>query len=467
MTIFTSGLLSHYANLKILHARRVHQVPYEGKPSKALSIPSIYIKITDLFNAKASRRPKTSWNRDIIKLSYQGIERHAPDPTPALLASNAPLAATQSMAANVSQKPSRDEKAVLVTQARMTIPMPRVLASLKEKLDPDIAFNAATGTFAFRLHSPIGEPIIPTLMERILSVDRLVDFLRVFQKYASILKSESISLGTIIFNYGQTASTDPIVVSSGHVSPRYRATVDFSAGDDKMKLILENGNPHLRIIDYLNHVLNGREGLYGVAQLVYMTLPVLTGLDAIEDAWDDDELCEKGEAFVIARAIDWYTIKYSLRQGPQNSDSPPNVRKVQFEVRMRSRRGAPWWFVHRVDNIRSKEVDNLDKAISSTWNSSGQDWKSMRTSAVARLNGVVLLLTKLDEDVRQFVLSGVPLRVEPGAEAPTQAPKQAPPASRPQQYQQQQQQRQQQPTPNHSQQSQNRGPLKREYVEID
>src|SRR6185437_5988816 len=83
---------------------------------------------------------------------------------------------------------------------------------------------------------------ISSLVERISSIGRLVNFVQVLQRHQSTLVCESISLGKMVFKYGH---------STAHPLPEYRATVDFSIGDHKILLLLEKGNPHLRIIDYL------------------------------------------------------------------------------------------------------------------------------------------------------------------------------------------------------------------------
>lgn len=456
LTTFTSGLLSQYTNLKALHARRVRQLPHHGKPSKALTIPPIFIKISELLTeTPISSGPKPMWAKDIIKLTFQGIELHAP---------YAPSAASpDEPRSSIVRRRSEDENAVLVTQARMIVPLPKDLTNLNSKVDPDIAFNSESGSFAFRLRSKVGQSVIPSLIERIFSIERLVDCVKVFQKHESTLKCESVSLGKIVFTYSHTSSTALRSDSLARQIPPHRATVDFRSRDNKMALLFEQGNPHLRILDYLNSVLNTEEGLDGVAKFLTLTLPVLRGLNVIEDAWNDGALSERGEVIINARAADWYVIRYGLRQD-SDSDSPPRIRKVQFEVRLRGRRGVPWWYVHRTDNFRSKEFDNLDGALKPLWASSGVDWKGMRSAGVAQNNGAEEILGKVDEVMRTFTMSGVNIQVQPAAETSAQALKQAP--SR-QQYQQQPRQ---QPTPNQSQnqsQSQGRGTLKREYVEID
>ncbi|CZR50513.1 related to RNA polymerase II mediator complex protein pmc1 [Phialocephala subalpina] len=474
LNVYTTAFLSQYANCKYLYDRRVGYQPREGKPSKSLSIPYVCVRLTDLL-PQQTRRP---WARDYVKLTFQGVEVHATTPDDLAAAAQSLVAATQSSNTSLIQRPSNiKENAVVITEARMTIPLPKAIANLDRKVDPDIAFNPATGTFAFRLRSAVGEPVIPEMKERIVSIERLVQFVQVLQKHEKTLHCETVSLGKIVFLYSHGSPGDSNGEYMATQLPQYRATVDFSTAEKKMKLILEKGNPHIRIADFLGKVLNTTEGLNGVATILALTLPVLKGLNAIENAWDEDALYDRGEAFVSVRAADWYIIRYNLKHTGPNPDSAPVLQKVLFEVRLRERRGDPWWCIQRTNNNpRPKETDNLDDAFKPLWTSNGANWRGMRKSGVAQGSGAEELLVKMDEVVRNFALSDAIIRVREAAGNPTpapaarQAPTQAPP-SRQQQQQQQLQQQRQQPTPNQSQsQSQGRGQqVKRqvEFVEID
>jgi mediator of RNA polymerase II transcription subunit 14 len=235
--------------------------------------------------------------------------------------------------------------------------------------------------------------------------------------------------------------------------------------ENSMTLVLEPGNPHLRITDYLAKVLNGPEGLDGVATLLPLTLPVLRGFDALENAWTPTSDADKGTVHMNVRAVDWYMIRYDVKQPSPNPDAPLKMRRILFEVRLRHRRGDPWWYIKRSDNVtrNNKESDDIDEALKPVWNSKGTGWQGMRVSGVAQINGVEELLSKLDEVVRNLPVPNAEVLAPPPAAVPATAPpsKQV----RPQAPQQQRQQ----PTPNQSQsQSQGRNnPLKREVVEID
>lgn len=354
------------------------------------------------------------------------------------------------------------------------------LVNINEKVDKDIAFDPDSGSFAFRLRSRVGDSVLPDLVERLVRVERLVEFIQVLQKHEKALKCETVSLGKIIFNYGKApAINGSDLMDLDATSHPYKATVDFSAMENSMTLVLERENPHLRIADFLAKVLNSPEGLDGVATLLPLTLPVLRGFDAIENAWTPVPDVDKGEVHINVRAVDWYMIRYNIKQPSTNPDSRPKTRKIQLEVRLRHRRGAPWWYIKRSDTVardtisRSpKELDDIDEALKPVWNSKGLGWEGMRVSGVARMDGVEELLGRLDEVMRNLPIPDAvaPAAAQAAAQAaaPAAPPPILPPTKQARPPAPQQQQRQQ-PTPNQSQsqsQGRNNG-IKREIVEID
>ncbi|PBP20661.1 mediator complex subunit MED14 [Diplocarpon rosae] len=482
LNIFAAGMLSHYTTARTLHSRRVHYVLGKGKLARSMTLPAIYAKLSELIPSK-NRLPRTgrNWARDVIKIYFHGVEviaQRSKDqaelgPSQSTLVSQVSAPNLQSSSALDSQKAFElDERSVLVIEVRMVMPIPQALSSINEQLDKNIVFDAKTGSLAFRLQSKVGESFVPELIERIVGVERLVEFVQVLHLHEVTLKCETVSLGKLVFTYPNNHFVaNPDVMDTENISPTYKATINFSVADNIMALVLESGNPHLRIADHLTKVLNGPEGLGGIATLLPLTLPVLRGLDAVETAWYSDGIFDKGEVVVNVRATDVYRLRYEIHlKSPLTADTSTITRKVGFEIKLRSRKAEAWWYVQRVGSSRQKGLDALDDALKSVWDMSGPDWRGMRVCAVAKSNGIEMLLVKLDEVMRNFVLSGKgldsPLAAPPGsAPAP---PKQA--LNPRMQQQQRQQQRHQQPPTNHNQ-SQGRNNThnnqSREIVEID
>ena len=346
LNIFAAALVSHYCNLRTLHGKRAAHMLRPSRPSKAVTLPSIYVRLSELLVSKGkSARTGLPWARDVVRLTFQGLELLPPTSADTI----ASVVENQTPGDIVLRRPTSQEIAVMITEARMSVPEPNgpnVLININEKVDKDIAFDPESGSFAFRLRSRIGESVIPDLVERLVRVERLVEFIQVLQKHEKALRCESVSLGKIVFTYGNISASHGLDAMELDAHP-YKATVDFSAMENNMTLVLERGNPHLRISDFLAKVLNGSEGLDGVASILPLTLPVLRGLDGIENAWTPAPDTDKGEVFVNVRAIDWYMIRYNLKQSVPAPESPPRIRKIMLEVKLQHRRGDPWWYIKR------------------------------------------------------------------------------------------------------------------------
>jgi mediator of RNA polymerase II transcription subunit 14 len=445
-------------------------------PSSPVRLPSIYVRLSELLPSKnKSSRTNKQWAKDIVKLTFQGLEplptkakklQELTPPTPMPQLPNTSVRGTRTNTAVNAQMPlpqgesAQSESAIIITEARMIVPVPAALSILKERVDKDIAFHAKSGAFAFRLLSRVGESVIPSLIERVVRVERLVDFVEVLHRHEKTLKCETVSLGKIVFSYGNVSTADAMDVDGA--APRsYNAIVNLGGSKNTMTLVLERGNPHLRVLDHLTKVLNEGDGLDGVATLLSLTLPTLRALDTMEAAWAP--LYAKGELYIFVRAVEWYIVRYNLFPAPSTPDSTSTQfkwpKRIMFEVKMMQRRGEPWWYIRRTD-VPDREGDEIDTALKSLWNSTGEGWQGMRVNAVAQPRGVEELLGKLDDILRNVTPSGARAEAPPPAQMQPRGPAPTAPMMQPQ--------RQQQPTPSQSQsQSQGRNPLKREIVEID
>jgi mediator of RNA polymerase II transcription subunit 14 len=455
--------MSQHANLKDLYTRRAAHALIPSKSTKAISLPTICAKLTDILPSK-NRLLRTGkpWASDIIRLTFQGIELYPP-----ALPQHVDAVAIQSQNINTqsSTQPSIAESAVLITEARIIVPFQKDLGIIVDRVDRDIAFHPDSGSFAFRLRSNIGESVIENLIERVARVERLVDFIQVLQKHKDTLRCVTVSLGKIVFTY----KSAPLAQISGATEvddtlEAYKAIIDFSAKEETIVILLEQGNPHLRIVDYLNLLINDQLlGLDAVATVLGLTISVHRGLDAIESAWAPAAISQKGDVFVNVRASDWYMIRYVLSQQPVEG-APQHERKVVFEVKLHHRKGVPWWLVRRTDNTREKESDELDQALKPVWSESIPGQRiGFGTSAVGQGKGVEDLLVKLDEAVRKYTMDEIATnQTAAGTQVPISVNAQT---QRQLQRPGHQQQRQQQQTPNQSQNS-NRS-IKRDDVVIE
>ena len=370
---------------------------------------------------------------------------------------------------------------MMVTLARMVVHVCESLRVLDKRVDQNIVFNAQTGIFAFRLLSQIGESVVPALIQMINRVERLVDSVEVLHKHDNTLKCKLISLGKIIFNYGTPSlqangAKNAIALDLG----LYEATIDFGGPTNSMNIVLERGNPHIRIIDHLTNILNGEGGLDGVATLLPLTLPLLRGFDSIEFSWES--VVNGSEAVVIVRSVESYIVRYNLTTPNLNSNAELAFRKVQMEIKMENRKGGLWWYLQRSGG-KERESDEIDAALQPTWDSAGEGWFGMRNGGVAKAEGIEELLGNIDEVMRTVVLApppAAPLDEPPILPQQTPAPRPQIQQNRPPQPAPQARMKAQvtipqypQRPPSHNQgqapiQNQNRNnQVKREVVEID
>ncbi|KAH8814964.1 mediator complex subunit MED14-domain-containing protein [Xylogone sp. PMI_703] len=419
LNVFTAALISHYTNLKALHARRVPHVLQHSTLSSSVRLPAIFIRLSKLLPSKnISPRTGKPWARDVLKLAFQGLEYLPPttknpasDPSPKEQLQELPTSVPDNSQSNPGGdvKSHPDDNLVMISEARVVVPVNSALSVLKEKVDRDIAFHAKSGTFAFRLQSKIGEPVISDLVERLIRVECLVDFVDVVRRHEKSLHCETISLGKIVFTYGDVAP-QASSINVGSSRKGFKAIVDFGSTENKMTLTLERNNPHIRILDHLTDILNSPVGLDGIATLLPLTLPTLRGLTSVEENWS--RLQSQGEAFVFVRSVDWYIIRYNLSPVRAQVLAGSRPQRVIIEVKLLQRKGEPWWYIRRTDP-HDREGDEIDEKLRVVWNSSGEGWRGMRISAAAQATGVEECLRRVDE-----VMS----RIATGDKAPNMMP---------------------------------------------
>jgi len=419
--LFAAALITHYTNMRALHSRRAMYL-LQNNPSKAMSspmkLPAIFVRLSSLLPSK-NKSPRTgkAWAKDVLKVTFQGLESSSQRPVvagslPSLESHVAPSSAV--VPADTTNADSPDEKAVIVAEASMSTPMPSGLL-INQRVDRDIAFHPSSGAFAFRLQSKVGEAAIVGLTERLQRVEQFVDFVQVVKQHDKTLHCETVSLGKVVFTYGLSSvpsspQADIDAMTLGRQGLTYRATVNFAGITSPLTLALEAGNPHIRILDHLTKVLNSPVGLEGVATLIPLTLPVLRGLDAIEEAWISH--LDKGEVLVFNRAADWYTIRYTLGQIPISTpaDSQQKPRRVTLDIHLQHRNGVPWWCIRRARERDAPPADEIDIALKTVWdgNGEGMRWRGMQNAGIATREGIEELLARVDGCMREVIISGAP-----------------------------------------------------------
>ncbi|RKF83947.1 Mediator of RNA polymerase II transcription subunit 14 [Golovinomyces cichoracearum] len=452
--VFSVALLSYHGNLMYLWSNRHLYTLVPCIKLGPLNLPFIYIKLSELFASRETHsKPLKSWAKDFVRIRFLSVQSVSQKPaaldcqkkittTPALgseypsnLADKGNEKKKKEEAEEIEE---RQDQITMVAEIRILKPVPRTLCFVHREFDQNIAFHPATGTFAFRICSPLGVPVISDLTQLIVRVERLVEFVRALEKHKAILKCTKIYLEKLEISYGKSSSSghNDGDRSSTQYSKQsvYKATIEFNPKDKKKMIFeFEKGNPHLRVVDHLTNLLNSSQGLENVAKAIPLTTQVLQGIEAIERTWESPSMSQYGFVIINARAVDWYIIRYTLTSRQKSTSSfnitKPQVRKFFFEIRLRHRRGEAWWHIIRrsaqsmVSTCSSGEEgknvqDDLEEVLQPFWNITGKNCHGMRTSVAGKCDKIIELLHKLDEILRIFAASDKIWTYRPPVKAP-------------------------------------------------
>ena len=355
-------MISLYVNARSLtHSNVQHAL--RAPAAAAGHLPGLLIRFSSLLS-HAGRRRTPAWAKELLKVSYGGIN-------------------------------SSSGQATILVEARLV--QPKLFEAVRNRVDDDVSFHPSSGAFAFRLHCQVGEPVVAQIRDRLMRIQRLIRFLHVVQRFK--LPCESISLGRLIFRYSN--------------EPSLRASIGF-AGDAPMTLALDAGNPHLRLGDFLERLLNGEgeAGLEQVTILLGLTLPLLRAIDELETtsagAGEDDKTTPT-TLVILPRAADWLQLRYEHA-------------RAFFDIRLRQRRDEVKWFVSEdatalaAASARDRSLaastnpvppptrpPQLTPALRALMKERGEGWTGLRTGIVAGVDGVAEVVRRIDAVVRDVL----------------------------------------------------------------
>ncbi|KAL8873267.1 MAG: hypothetical protein Q9174_001236 [Haloplaca sp. 1 TL-2023] len=243
---------------------------------------------------------------------------------------------------------------------------------LRSSLGKSITIHPTSSVFAFRLMNPVGQSTIPTALDRLARVELLVAHVTTLQRLK--MRSRGLSLDEVEFTYA-TSPQD------------FCAKMSF-ARDTRPKLSFSQGNPHLRIKHQLAAVLGDPDCLTHVIHYLQLSLPLML-------AFADMEASDThGQVSVLPRSAEWYCIQYQM---------PP----ARFDVRLRRRRDELMWYVHETSlpdgqKMESQVRDQIDGLIKGK----GEGWLGVRPGMTASLDGVRVLLHKINEIFKSTSTAG-------------------------------------------------------------
>ncbi|KAF5012223.1 hypothetical protein FDECE_1711 [Fusarium decemcellulare] len=422
LMVFATGMIVQAVDMRELHRHHIKCRPNEARNwslPQQVRLPSIEIALSGIFpsmvfdsaekdGTKASSgssnegidnselasivQPATAlsvstrqpWANDIVSIRFKGVQ--PPDPEP-----SGPEDADPENA-----KP--DPPLTCVSDAIIRVRRPAKFTSLRGTMvGRDVSYNPRKGEFCLRMRHSIGQPIMENLKSRVKAVDRFVSFVESMDKAKGSIRSEAVSLKAVVFSYGNPTS-QPDDQSS--TPPRlWRVALDLSKDDIDIKM--ETGNPHLRVVDLMQNLVNSDGGIEALMAWLPASLPALEAIQKMEESWADIEARNQGRFTFSMNSVDWMTFQYSLTGSGSASQMPQ--RQIAFEGRMKSRRGEPWWHIWRAapGNDTSPPDDEFTPALKPVWEGRGEDWNGLATSAAGGPSrGVVGVLMAIDGAIR-------------------------------------------------------------------
>ena len=356
--------IPHYAD-KLASAEHVADDGHQRLP---IVSTSMMVRLTPLMQMVRGKTWKP-WAADVLRLTHHGIESGGDvdeSGNPALVRHNLRLSLELGKMKHLQQH-------------------------LTHIHDPDIAINA-TGGLAMRLRTPFGKPFVEQIQTRLLNVARLEEYVATLQSLRFSCKI--VSLPRLCFTYA--------------TAPQLSAQLTFSTDGSlpaRLKLEPADVNPHLRIRVMLEKALHGESWFRSFALSLSITLPLLRTFENLEA-----KHLAKQSLIVRPRSPTWYHLSYK-------APYPPCIFQVRARSKTRASKHIIRWHVEAArEKVDGSKVwpEDLTKALKELWQEKGEGWFGIGNGAIANVNGVALVLEKLDQVVRRFPMPEDPSDSAPG-----------------------------------------------------
>lgn len=377
----TTDAMSTITDITTLRGRKL---PYTLRAapnpyiSSQLKMPALYVRTSSILSPSlqtgthGSRRSKEPWASDFARIMFRGVR----DPAGPAAGNNRRLEAAREVTITVRDK----SKFSLIK---------------KGYVDHDVYYHPQSGQFKMSLRHPVDKTILENLAIRLKAIDRLVEFITSINGRTAGVKCESVTLRKFVFTY------DAVGSSLSTTDGRWRVTLDL-AKDEEVNINLAQDNPHKRVWDMLQRLINSPVGLEHLPYWLQYTLPAYRAFDTIEDAWKGDT-AGGYSVEVNLRSIDWISLNFRL---PSPANKPP--RSMRLSIQTRDRKGHLWWHVERVPKPQIQ--DEFDQILQPIFGggASQEGWEGLQNSAVANVNGVGIeaLLVKISDAIRAAVKGG-------------------------------------------------------------
>ncbi|KAH8905187.1 mediator complex subunit MED14 [Coniochaeta sp. PMI_546] len=393
LNIFATGMISQIVDLKVLEERGIKHVE-RSQSNHALPaqirLPAVYVRLSEIVPGLTQKNGSTKgWAVDYVKITFKGAQQSADGNS-----------ATQPGDAGQPRVGLGSIRAV--SDATITVADKTKFRDLKGNVDSDVTFNTRVGEFVLHLRQEIGTSLIDTLASRLQAIGRLVDFVDAMRKSGGGIVCESVTMREIVFSYGDGLLAQSEDVTQEH--PRWMARLDLTSGPD-IKISLDKGNPHLRVLDLLEALANS-ENLRDLPHHLKLTFSMLKSLEGIEDSWAKIAENNDGGVDIHHWSLDYTTITYLLPGA-----DPKQPRKLALGLKHTYRAGQDYWFLdfqkkHGIVVFPHSEFTTILKPI---FDSRGENWKGLGTGAAGKVGkGIEELLSVVNNAVLSLVGSPPP-----------------------------------------------------------
>lgn len=396
---------------RVAHASQRPTDSDAGDASFQDRLPTVHARVPDLLapGSTTDNPARASWAQEYISIDWKGL---AP----------VPVSEFNEHLANAGSLQGRPLPLRVMVEAKIAVTNRAKFELLKTRLDQDVLYDPRIGQFTLRFRPQANESIVPMLQTRMQALDRLANLVDALGRGGKHIVPESITLRQIIFSYGTGSPTAPPAnqLPAGNQGPQrpWKVRLDLATGED-VDVVLEAGNPHLRVIDYLRGAANSAKFKMIPAWLVF-TLPLFRGLERLQDAWNAVLAKEQGACYIFHKSLDWITIRFVLA-GAKN-------RRVHLDIRPRDKAGNLTWHVYRpaTDANVNNENDEFNKVLKQrVWSASGTGFKGLMNGAVANWDdGIEKLLALASASVQTLVGTPPPPQQAQQQQHPPQAQEQ-------------------------------------------
>jgi mediator of RNA polymerase II transcription subunit 14 len=380
-------MISRIVDVRVLEERGIkHLEKREDNDSlpAPIKLPVVYVRLSDIAPSLAPKKnPSASWAVDFVKISFRGAQQSADDDR------------------NAQPGVAGHRLIKALSDATITVADKTKFKDLGGNVDSDVTFDTRVGEFTLHLRQEIGTSLVDCLATRLQAIGRLVDFVDAMRKSGGAIVCKSATMREIVFSYG-----DNLLEQSGDASqqqPMWTARLDLVSGPN-IKLCLEKGTPHLRVLDLLESEANSPQ-LRELPYYLKLTFSMLKALESIEDAWTKIKENDDGRVDIRHWSLEKATIQYRLGRYASQQ------RRLKLSLKKAWRAGTDYW--HLCPEDRDGNVIPLDsdfhKALKPIFEGRGDHWRGLRTGAVGEVGrGIEELLSLVDNAIVTLVGSPPP-----------------------------------------------------------